>query len=118
MDTRLLLPEFISIRIAEPDAEGCRMWTGRTDDGYPSFTTKDPEFSGDGRTVRVSPSRIVYEARVGPIPEGRWVSRKCHEIAVRMGTCERGRCRHRACLEPSHMYLGVPAKRRGLSHAR
>jgi hypothetical protein len=120
MEQRLLplLPEFIAVRIGLPNAEGCRMWQGRTDQGYPSFTTKDEEFSWDGRSVRVSPARIVYEVMVGPLPQNRWVSHLCHDLALQNGTCERGMCRHRACLEPSHMYLGIPAKRRALSRDR
>lgn len=118
MDPRLLLPEFISIRIGPPNEEGCGMWMGRTDNGYPSITTKDEEFSWDGRSVRVSPTRVVYEVMVGPLPANRWVSHLCHEQAVLLGTCERGECRHRACLTPEHMYLGIPSKRRGLSRVR
>jgi hypothetical protein len=112
-----LLPEIIADRIGDVTDEGCWTWIGHIErSGYPRVTTKDPELSGDGRIVHLQPARVIWEYLRGPIPEGYWIGHLCHEQAVKRRTCERGPCRHRACVRPDHLFLGDPFLRRGLSH--
>jgi len=59
--------------IGSARADGCRLWTGCTRDGYPLITI-------DGVTRRAA--RVLWELRRGPIPSGLFV---CH-------TCDERRC--------------------------
>jgi hypothetical protein len=92
------------------EASGCWRWTGSM------------SRYGYGRWVKNGRSqgahRAVYEALVGPIPEGLDLDHMCHNADE---TCPGGHgCQHRACVNPAHL---EPATRqlnlsRGRARAR
>jgi hypothetical protein len=72
--------------VGEPDADGCREWTGFRDGlGRGKFSFK-------GRPVKAH--RMAYELAVGPIPPGLKV---CHS------------CDNPPCCESTHLFLGTQA---------
>ena len=75
------LPESIVVKIDRPPVEeGCWHWTGgRTSHGYGTLWF-------DGRSQRAH--RVVYEALVGPIPDGLVIDHLC---------------RNRLCVNPDHL---------------
>lgn len=78
-------------------AEGCRLWP-----------QVDPRWGGYGRLTvdghQVQAHRFVFELAVGPIPEGFTLDHECHNRSAGAGTCTGGRtCRHRPCVEPTHL---------------
>lgn len=80
---------------------GCWYWRGRTvghKDGY--LTTRD---AGSDRMITVH--RLVYEVRVGPVPDGRVVDHTCHGPE-----CMADPCPHRACCRPDHLAAVLPGQ--------
>ena len=62
----------------------CWIWPSTNQDGYASDRAH----------------RKVYEAAVGPIPEGMEIDHTCHDPDV----CQLGKeCPHRACVNPAHL---------------
>lgn len=57
------------------EANGCRLWTGRLDkDGYGVVDyTRDSK----GKLLPTRVPRLLYELRVGPIPEGKIIKHTC-----------------------------------------
>lgn len=73
--------------------DGCWHWRGKQPnkgDGYYTVAVGD---------TTISAHRLVYEVRVGPVPEGYVVDHTCHDPAV----CAEGFCPHRACCRPDHL---------------
>ncbi|MGW5636683.1 hypothetical protein [Streptomyces sp. NPDC003832] len=71
---------------------GCWQWTGAPDkDGY-------GEFWRNGRHHRAH--RVSYEALVGAIPAGLEMDHLCHTRDV---SCDGTHCKHRGCVNPSHL---------------
>lgn len=71
---------------------GCWLWTGPPDkDGYGTF-------SRNGRNQRVH--RVSYEFLVGSIPDGLEMDHLCH---TRDKSCDGSDCKHRGCVNPSHL---------------
>jgi hypothetical protein len=66
-------------RSAEDPTTGCKVWLGRTFDGY-------GRISWDGRERRVH--AVAYELTFGPVPSGKVLDHLC---------------RNRACWEPMHL---------------
>jgi len=64
--------------------------------------------------------RFMYEAFVGPIPEGMDIDHLCHSAAVVSGSCAGGSgCAHRACVNFEHLAPATKAENnlRGLGPA-
>lgn len=79
------------------DPDGCLLWTRRPDsEGYGALNR-------GGSPKRVH--RLAWEQAHGPIPKGLVVDHQCHNEAARRGECLGGRCRHRLCIEVSHLRL-------------
>lgn len=80
----------------------CLIWQdGQDAYGYPSVQV-------NGRWPKAF--RVMYEALIGPIPDGLVLDHLCHTADP---TCS-GRCAHRLCIEPTH---GDPITR-GLNTVR
>lgn len=86
--TKLTLEGRIRERILPPDEHGCRRWQGmHVKGGYGTYHVRR-----NGRTTVIMVHRFIYEAEVGPIPDGYTID---HVKA-------RG-CRWNDCSEPSHL---------------
>lgn len=60
--------------------------------------------STDATYRMVGVHRVVYEALVGPIPDGMTIDHQCHNIAAARGECRGGwTCLHRRCCNPAHL---------------
>ena len=70
------MDDAIRSRISAPNAEGCMLWTGAV------------SAQGYGRFCRSWAHRLVYEAVVGPVPEGLQLDHLC---------------RNRLCVNPEHL---------------
>jgi len=80
------LPRFYADRI-DVLTNGCWEWRG--------YINRHGYGQTGGRLVH----RLVYELRVGPIPEGLTIDHLCHDA-----TCVGGRkCPHRRCVNPEHL---------------
>lgn len=76
----------------EPGPGGCQLWTGTTVRGYGKVY--------EGRRNRLV-HRAVFEALVGPIPEGMDLDHTCH---TRDPLCRGGvTCTHRRCVNVEHL---------------
>ena len=81
------------------------MWQGYTEgSGYPRLTIKI-----NGRITHGEPRRVLYEERYGSLAKGEWLLSLCHQAAMLRDECAPGPCRHRQCVEPTHMRR-MPAK--------
>ena len=83
--------------------DGCWIWQGATAAGYGRIAWK----ATSGMVYR-SVHRVLYEATVGPIPDGYDLDHLCHDP----DTCHpevASECPHRACINPEHL---SPATRR------
>lgn len=78
--------------------DGCWEWTGATQpNGYGYFHVGSLT---DGSDRMEYAHRVVYEALVGPIPEGLTLDHQCHNESA----CEGGPlCPHRRCVRPAHL---------------
>lgn len=86
---------------------GCLVIVGNLRNGY-GQTRIGSMIEGTRRTV--SAHRAIYEALVGPIPEGMVIDHLCHNADPE---CPGGAaCQHRACIEISH--LAVTTRRENL----
>jgi hypothetical protein len=76
---------------------GCWLWEGKPNkSGYGQVRDR-------GRWPVVH--KIVYEALVGPVPDGLQLDHLCHDPR----TCNLGEeCPHRRCVRPSHMTPVTP----------
>lgn len=72
--------------VADPNENGCRLWTGSKQKfGHGQFMLDSkPQIA----------SRVAYELYVGPIPDGQVVRHTCDVSA---------------CVEPTHLVLGTQA---------
>ncbi len=81
-------PELFWSKLAPPDTNGCRHWTGsRFTDGYGALKSED------GRSL-VKAHRKAWEFIHGHVPNGLSV---CHHCDVRL------------CCEPTHLFVGSAA---------
>jgi HNH endonuclease len=78
---------------------GCLVLTSGLDTmGYGQVTVGS---TTDGSRKNAQPHRVVYEALVGPVPDGLDLDHLCHNADP---TCEGGpSCPHRACVEVTHL---------------
>lgn len=95
-----LLDRSLGVRFwAKVDRSGnCWLWTGgRTSYGYGKLSTADG--------IRFA-HRIVYEWAYGPIPTGLCIDHLCHNADM---SCPGAlQCRHRLCVNPTHMEAVEP----------
>jgi hypothetical protein len=85
-------------RLDRSSTEGCWLWVGsKSHGGYGHI-----RLSGRGSPMAYT-HRVMYEAVVGPIPDGLFLDHSCHTAALRSGTCTGGVCPHRACANPNHL---------------
>jgi hypothetical protein len=77
--------------LAGPNA--CIVWTGTVNSrGYGQIRTNG---------VLAYTHRVVYEARVAPVPDGMLLDHRCHN---RDDRCTGGDdCQHRRCVNPDHL---------------
>lgn len=86
--------ERLLTKFEQGSAEECWPWLAGLDS------------SGHGRwaptrTIRIGAHRAVYEALVGPIPEGLTLDHLCHSRDL---DCPGGvACQHRRCVNPAHL---------------
>jgi hypothetical protein len=79
-------------KVSPPDSQGCKLWTGALDGGgYGHFMTKDG--------VRGA-HKIAYEMEIGPVPSGLHLDHRCHTEDL---TCVDSPCKHRRCVNASHL---------------
>jgi hypothetical protein len=81
-----VMPERFWARVTKTD--GCWLWKGTRDHGYGTFCL-------NGRMILAH--RLVFEAMVGPVPDGMLVMHTCDE---------------RLCVRPDHLALGTKADAR------
>lgn len=87
-------------KVAEPDDQGCRLWTGHIN------KSGIGKFNPDGKTVGAH--RWIYIQIHGEPPEGLVVDHVCHNIDM---TCLGGpTCKHRHCMTVEHMELKTIAE--------
>lgn len=77
---------------------GCWLWTGALANGYGRISWS----LGDNQMTWAAVHRVMYEAEVGPIPQGLDLDHLCHDP----GLCHPDRavdCPHRRCWRPDHL---------------
>lgn len=100
---------------------GCWRWPGAKTEGYGRICWKQ-----DGVKVWWLVHRAMYEAMVGPIPDGLHLDHICHDPESCSPTVAKD-CPHRACCNPSHLEPvtirenllrggGAAARRRAVTH--
>ena len=94
-------------------ANGCLIWTGcvATKSGYARIGYQGKTWGGH---------QLVFELAVCPLKPGEHVDHRCHNEDLTCPGGDWGRCRHRPCLEPTHLEAVSPAEnaRRAARHAR
>lgn len=75
---------------------GCWPWKSACDDGYAMV-----RWVGRNQPAH----RVVYEAMVGPIPDGAELDHTCHSSDT---SCPGGPCVHRRCVNPDHLEPVTP----------
>jgi hypothetical protein len=85
----LSLEEKIATLLAPPNERGCRLWLGRKNLQGQTHPNGYATIKIDGKFRRVS--RVLWELRNGPIPEGMFVLHSCD--------CP-------PCCEESHLFIG------------
>lgn len=77
---------------------GCWRWTRSvTPAGYGQMTMAGPA----GKRVTRVVHKVLYEALVGPVPEGLQLDHTCHNADL---DCNGGSsCEHRRCVNPAHL---------------
>jgi hypothetical protein len=82
-------------RVDRADPAECWPWRGAPNaQGYGELRID--------RTTLVSAHRLSYQLHIGEIPPGLVVGHLCHDVDL---TCPGGLCRHRLCVNPSHLGL-------------
>lgn len=83
------LPDKIRARITVNDS-GCWVYPTKAKDGYARVSVRSDSTKSGYTTVR--PSRVMYEAEVGPIPEG-----------LELDHVKARGCTSNACCNPAHL---------------
>ena len=103
----LALPERVTLRLRRNLAVDASPYYVVTDECWPWSKSLFPTgygqicWSEGGRKVTALAHRVVYEALVGPIPDGLDLDHTCHN---RDESCRGGAtCKHRACVNPEHL---------------
>ena len=96
---RLPLPPYLRVlKAGYSRSDECLIFKGFIKpDSYGQVAVRRPGKSYD------SAHRVVFETWYGPVPEGMVIDHACHNEALSRGECTRGRCKHRACINPAHL---------------
>jgi hypothetical protein len=79
---------------------GCWLWTERVNRA--GYGVVRPH----GTTLQAH--RVMYEAHVGPVPDGQQLDHLCHTLDA---SCAGGRqCPHRRCVNPAHLEPVTPTE--------
>src|SRR6516162_8657197 len=86
-------------RIDKESETPCWLWTGKPlKNGY-GFIGIGGRGGGN-----LYIHRFAYEFFIGPIPDGYDIGHTCHDEAAWLGLCAGGwTCKHRLCVNPSHL---------------
>lgn len=91
------LDEYLGDRYTQGPKDECWEWRG-------AIATENSSGGGYGRVDfggrHCGAHVAVYEQLVGPIPEGLVLDHLCHSLDE---SCPGGPCRHRRCVNPSHL---------------